>query len=230
MGARTAFRLTARRIRRGAARFPAVSAFTDFLLVFGLLFWTIFFFSSTPVHGNQCHFSEFWLAGWFEGRSMLQLIGALIALIAALFVIRTIALGLWRRSPVEAIAQGYFILWLVIVFLGLKALILPFAFPSQDLLSHLFRYTHPMLPLVIEKTGGVKIEPWPYDYPEPPPHPWDLPWPKGPELFPNADSPLWSEYQAMLQCRADYNAARKAYDDWREGFYDYLQREGWRYR
>lgn len=228
MGARSVFRLTAKRMARGDRTAP-VSAFTAVLLIFGLLFWTTNMWS--VVHSrSQCHFSEFWLAGWFDGRSTLQNLGAVIALIAALFVIRTISLALWRRTPIETIAQGYFILWLVIVFLGLKAQILPYAFPSQALLHNLFQYTHPMRARLDEERAAVTLAPWPYDYPEPPPHPWDLPWPKSGELFASTDSPLWSEYKTMLQCRADYDAARKAYDDWREGFHDYLQREGWKYR
>lgn len=213
------------RQRRAKLVFTTISPFTVFLLGFGFALWLVFFYYS--VVGTDCHVSVVWLDGWSDGASLLQMWGYAIAATAALFLTRLICLRPWRRAPGETLAQAAVVIMLIVVFGGIKAHMLPYGFPSQQVYDEIHRAVYRSPLMLVEEE--MAIRPWRYDHPESPPHPWDMRWPKTPELFPNANSPTHGELVAAKQCAADYNAALAAYRAWEDGFEAFLDaraREG----
>lgn len=211
-----------KRRRRG----PLLAPFSIFLLGFGLTFWLAVFFTSVA-HSN-CDLAINWLSGWFAGGSLFQLFGTAIGGIALLYILRTLALRLWRTRTIETIAQGVFIAALIFAFGGLKALLLPFGFPPQAFYEQVAERVFGARYLLMEERDAL-VSYWPYDYPAPPPAPWELKDPSFAELFPHLDSPWPRELAAAEQCRADHAAAVKAYRDWEKGFDAHMKKEGWRY-
>lgn len=221
MGAKTTSRVARRRRR------PLLGSFSIFLLGFGLCFWLVFFFTNNTAAGI-CGFAVIWLSGWFEGRSLLQLFGFAILAIALLFLVRTAALGLWRTRTIETLMQAAFVAGLVFACGGLKALLLPFGFPPQAFYEKASAAIFGPLRASLSEEASLNRE-WLYDYPAPPPSPREIKDPSYAEMFPHADSPLWSELKAAEQCRVDGVAAVKAYRDWEKGFDEHMKKEGWRY-
>ncbi|MFQ5564018.1 MAG: hypothetical protein ACE5FO_10670 [Parvularculaceae bacterium] len=202
----------------------AVGVFS-LLLGFGYFYVTLLMFSITVTNG--CSYADAMLSGWFDNRALLQVLGSTILLIAVIFVIRTFALQSLRKNLVETVAQGAFIAGLVLTFGAQKAQLLPYGFPRESFYDAFVETVYGPHFRLLEERQSIDFE-WPYDYPEPPLHPYDVPLPSNSELFPNEESPYWRELNAAKQCAADYAAAEKAYHEWREGFEAWREENRWR--
>ncbi len=221
MGTRARRYLKRQRTARAASAFP-MSAFTVFLIIFSLTFWVANLWATLALRGNFCHWANYWLDGWFEYRSLLQMFGAIIAASVALFSIRAVNFRKLKLHIAEVVFQGLLILWLVLVVLGLKVWLMPNASPTFDAMGTIFRVTHPPAILLIEER---RSHAWVFEFPAPPVDPYPGNSPTAEMIFPDEHAPLWSEYQEMKTCRAKTNTYVDAYLKWQEDFRAWYEEE-----
>lgn len=222
-------------------RFP-VSAFTVFLLIFGLIFWV--FHLITLVPHTECQYAAQWIAGWFNFASPFQWFGLAIGLTAVLWVAR-IVFDRHRLNPFETIFQALLIFFLAAAFLSLKAYLFPYGTPSAAQFDTAAQIAFPRNWRLNEAEDllAVDFSGWPYNYPAPPEvefteHPrWSPAYnPRLPEIFQSGNSPLWSEYEMVQKCASDYQSAVERYQKEQEtlhvywaGFEDWYALNSWRY-
>ncbi|MEL7489944.1 MAG: hypothetical protein AAGJ73_04425 [Pseudomonadota bacterium] len=206
-----------RRARLGRnGRITAISPFTIFLLGLGLLFWSYFIVTLATL--SACEFAAIWIAGWFEQFSTFQLFVAAFVLALAIWLLQLIQFR-ELSNKTETVAQGVFILGLIISSIFLKSLLFAYAVPSFTQTKFVANILSPMkLRLEAEPVGllGSKTRPaWPYEFPPPPTVPSRRDWfagysPSMEEIFTSKNSPTFGEYAKLLQCAADYR--RRARD------------------
>lgn len=216
--------------RRAAFATP-VDPFTIALLGFGLLAWIVLLQTSFSAL-TACHFAELWLAGWFERRAPLQVLGLAVFMFAALYVVRLFTTGIWTARRWEAVAQGVFIAFLALSLGALRAHVIPNGFPPD---AFYWSVWSPGPTLLNDHDRSLQPA-WPYDYPAPPPHPSSVDITTtyrlaqaegGTELNPNraliaGAAPTRAELAAISACRMRYQDAEAAMLEWERGFHAWL--------
>ncbi len=203
------------RLRR-KGRIIAISPFTVFLLGIGILFWSYFIVTLATL--SACEFTAVWIAGWFEQFSTFQLFVATFVIALAIWLLQLIQFR-ELANKTETVAQGVFILGLIISSIFLKSLLFPYAVPSFTQTKFVADILSPIkLRLEAEPAdlvGSKPRPPWPYEFPPPPTVPSWRDWfagysPSMEEIFTSKNSPTFGEYARLLQCAADYR--RRARD------------------
>jgi hypothetical protein len=219
----------------------AVSSFTIFLLVFGLVYWVLHVFTVTTIIG--CEYAIIWLTGWRSFQAVFQWLGVAIGVTTIVWLLRVIMLRGLNR--IETAAQFVFILGLVGALLAQKAYLFPYGTPSREQVERVVSIFSPPMRLIEEQDSLVvnPIEGWKYDYPPPPfarapEHPrWNeklnL---RLDEIFDKKRSSIWPDEIRMWNCFWDYRRGElqytqdlKIWDEYWDGFDDWYALNSWRY-
>ncbi|MEO1241011.1 MAG: hypothetical protein AAFX54_03810 [Pseudomonadota bacterium] len=199
--------LKSQRAKRSGRRF-SISAFSIFLVGFGLLYFTLHLFTLLPNY--ECRYGLIWISGWFENYSLFHVTAASVGLVALLFVIRLVCLRS-NLNVAETVFQAALVGALILVLLTQKAFFFPYGSPSWAQFERIAGVVFPTAPRLVEEADLI-FDPrfdWKYDYPPPVVEFTEDPrWSdkynrRVSTIFQDKNSPLWREYRVLLQCDAE---------------------------
>ncbi len=199
--------LKSQRAKRSGRRFP-ISAFSIFLVGFGLFYFTLHLFTLLPNY--ECRYGLIWISGWFENYSLFQVTAVSVGLVALLFVARLVCLRS-NLNIAETFFQAALVGALVIVLFVHKAFLFPYGSPSWAQFERVAGVVFPTAQRLVEEDDFI-FDPrrdWAYDYPPPVVEFMEDPRWSGNHnrrlstIFRDKNSPLWREYRVLLQCDAE---------------------------